>query len=459
MSLTRSKIHVTTRTQQAIMVSGELARKLRLKGKKNVRLILGQSSIYIPFKTLKQKGSHLYIPAAMQNSFRVPKQTSVYVRADKEGNLHIGPLIGIITTVTSDSPTKPFGTRTGLIRQYLSIANGKAYMFAFTPSGINWQNETVVGYFPTESGGWTRKVVPLPDVVYNRLPSRKADVSSGMESIKQNFIRRKIPFFNWSFFNKSDVYRLLEDEPEFYKYVPESVMNPSPEKLKELLEKHKFLYLKPTGGSLGQGIYRLTYQPGKGYFIRYRGKGQNVLLRYGKFAGVMKMLRVGNGRLRNYIAQQGIRLAEIDGCPIDFRFHMNKNRENQWVVSAVGAKKAGKGSVTTHIRNGGQLLTPEQALSQAFGSRGGEVLAKAKGVAIRLAETIESNYKRHIGELGFDIGIDQNEGIWMFEANSKPGRSIFKHPALKEQGRMSLVHLFEHCVGLAGFRKRGNNGG
>ncbi len=29
--------------------------------------------------------------------------------------------------------------------------------------------------------------------------------------------------------------------------------------LKEMLEKHKFVYLKPTGGSLGIGIYRLTY--------------------------------------------------------------------------------------------------------------------------------------------------------------------------------------------------------
>ncbi|GJM79748.1 hypothetical protein HMSSN139_22440 [Paenibacillus sp. HMSSN-139] len=70
--------------------------------------------------------------------------------------------------------------------------------------------------------------------------------------------------------------------------------------------------------------------------------------------------------LRGYVAQQGIRLIEIDSCPIDFRFHMHKNGKNQWVVVGIGAKKAGKGSVTTHLKNGGSLLTPEQALSRAL---------------------------------------------------------------------------------------------
>jgi len=37
-----------------------------------------------------------------------------------------------------------------------------------------------------------------------------------------------------------------------------------------------------------------------------------------------------------------------------------------------------------------------------------------------------------IGEIGYDFGIDTNGDIWLFEANSKPGRSIFKHPDLKE---------------------------
>jgi len=157
-------------------------------------------------------------------------------------------------------------------------------------------------------------------------------------------------------------------------------------------------------------------------------------------------------RLSHYVIQQGIRLIELDGCPLDFRFHLHKNGNNQWVVAGIGAKKAGKGSVTTHVKNGGSVMTPEHALGRIYGGRADQVLANAKQVAVRLAEAIEKNYRRRLGELGFDLGIDQKERVWMFEANAKPGRSIFKHPSLKSQGADSLKHIYDYLVYLSNFR-------
>lgn len=110
--------------------------------------------------------------------------------------------------------------------------------------------------------------------------------------------------------------------------------------MREMLDHHHFVYYKPSAGSLGHGIYRLTYLPKKGYFARYRRGGKNVLLRFTTFEALMRMLRSRHGQnLQNYIVQQGIRLIEIDGCPIDFRFHMHKNGSNQWIVVGIGAKK------------------------------------------------------------------------------------------------------------------------
>ena len=137
--------------------------------------------------------------------------------------------------------------------------------------------------------------------------------------------------------------------------------------------------------------------------------------------------RIG-GSFSGYVVQQGIRLVEIESCPIDFRFHMHKNGQNEWVTAGIGAKKAGRGSVTTHIKNGGSLMTPGNALSRAFGSQSTEVLEKARKVAVKMSEAIERNYPHRLGELGLDLGIDKDGDIWMFEANAKPGRSIFKHP-------------------------------
>ncbi|WP_028546156.1 YheC/YheD family protein [Paenibacillus taiwanensis] len=455
MSLTVCNVHLTPNSEKMIYVSHTLLKQLKLSNKRSIRLRLGRASIPVTLKPIKKAGKHLYISSGIRTTVKVPKAGSVFLLNETDGHIQLGPLIGILSDASIRTATSPFGSRTGFIKQILRAGHNKAYVFAFAPRDINWSNETVFAYFLNEYGGWVRKTVPLPDVVYNRLPSRRAETSTGINNLRERFIRKKIPFFNWSFFNKSDVYALLEGEQDANRYVPESVMNPNSDTIKEMLERHQFVYYKPTAGSLGIGIYRLTYLTKKGYFARYTNNGKNVLLRFKHFSSLMRMLEGRHGRqLRGYVVQQGVRLAEIDGCPIDFRFHMHKNGDDQWVVVGIGAKKAGKGSVTTHVKNGGQLMAPKQALERTFGERADEVLDRAKEVAIELAEAIERNHPHLIGELGFDLGIDRDEHVWMFEANAKPGRSIFKHPSLRIEGRSSIEHILEHCLFLSKFRRR-----
>ncbi|NRF92247.1 YheC/YheD family protein [Paenibacillus frigoriresistens] len=454
MSLTTCMLHAVQRTDRSVYLTSELVKALRLTGNKSITVKVGSKSSTLPIRLIKKSGQHMYIPLSLMASLRIPRIGSVLVANNSNKELRIGPLIGILTNVVSGS--SPFGTKTGFIRQIMNTGSNKSFIFAFSPSSVNWIQETVTGIIPKEDGGWTRKTFPLPDVVYNRLSSRKAEKSAGIEGFKDRFVRRGIPLFNWSFFDKWDVYKMLDGDDAF-RFVPESKINPSADQIKEMLDKHKFIYLKPTAGSLGIGIFRVTYNPKRGYFVRYRKGSKNVLIRYGKFEGLMQMLGTGRGRLTNYVAQQGIRLIEIDSCPIDFRFHLTKNGNNNWVVAAIGAKKSGKGSVTTHIRNGGQLMTPEQVLRQIYGTRAEQILANAKETAIKLAEGIEKNYNHLLGELGFDIGIDQSENIWMFEANAKPGRSIFKHPSLKEGDTATLQNIYEHCLFLSRFRSRREN--
>lgn len=302
-----------------------------------------------------------------------------------------------------------------------------------------------------------KKNVPFPDVIYNRITNRSIENSPLTEAMKERFDQRNIPIFNWSFFDKWQVYHMLKNDKEASAHVPETDINPSHEQIKTMLEKYKFIYLKPTSGYMGIGIYRLTYHPKRGYFMRYRKNGKNVLLRFSKFESIIKQLSRKRGtQLKNYIVQQGIRLIELDQCQIDFRFHLNKDKNNNWVVAGVCAKKSGRGSVTTHVRSGGKLINPNYALSAVFGkSEADRLLQKAKKITIQLAEAIQQNYNRTIGELGFDIGIDKKGSIWMFEANAKPGRSIFKHPSLKEQSKRSYRLIIEYCLYLSKFRKTG----
>lgn len=450
MSLTPCTIRVTRQSAQAVYASASLLKSLGIAIRQPVLLSLGSNSLEISVKRMNRPGNHLIIPNIVAAKLKLPHSGNCLAVKRGSREIRIGPLIGLLTTVSSNG--YPFGSRNGLMRQFIDSGKGKSFYFAFSPRNVNWGEESIIGYFPQASGGWLKRKVPLPDVIYNRLPSRRAEKLMSINHFKERFIKRNIPIFNWSFFEKWDIYKLLQNDSA-YRYVPESYINPSAKQIRDLMEKHQFIYLKPTGGSLGIGIYRLTYNPRRGYFARFRRNGKNVLVRYSRFDDLMKMLfRANRGKMEHYVAQQGIRLIELDSCPIDFRFHMTKNGKNNWVVSAIGAKKAGKGSVTTHIRNGGQIMTPERVLDTVFGSRASHVLQNARETAINLAEAIERNYPHTLGELGFDIGIDKSERIWMFEANAKPGRSIFKHPSLKMQGKDSLVNLFEHCLFLSKFR-------
>ncbi|MFD2116543.1 YheC/YheD family protein [Paenibacillus yanchengensis] len=451
MSLTTCNVRFSSQSDLVVYMSSSLLKQLELTTHKRIKLFMGNASIDVSIRKLNRSGQILYVSVPIRQSLHIPRTGTISIQREGD-SIRLGPLVGVLTDTLRSDERYPFGNRAGLIRQIIKTGEKKAYIFGFTPSDINWNNKTVNGFFLSPQGGWQRRTVPLPDVIYNRLPNRKAESAAYLSSVRERFVQHSIPFFNWSFLNKADVYQLLDNDPEALHHLPESVNNPSVETIKDMLEKHRFIYYKPTAGSLGIGIYRLTYQPGKGYFARFRRGKQNVLLRFKHFNSLIRMLQARHGsKLSQYVAQQGIKLIELDRCPIDFRFHMHKNGKNQWVSAGIGAKKAGRGSVTTHVNSGGTLLTPQQALNRTFGNRADQILQKAKHVSVRLAEAIERNYPHQLGELGLDIGIDQDGAVWMFEANAKPGRSIFKHPALKAEGRASLTHIFDHCVYLSRF--------
>lgn len=453
MSLTSCTLLVTRQEDRSMALTRSLRQQLGLGNARTVILRVGAHSATIPLKTLNRKGDFAVLTSSLASAIRLPSSGKCLIRSAKGREIQLGPLIGILTAV-SNHPTLPFGPRTGFIRDLMAAGKDRSFFFGFSPHSVNWQSDTVVGYFQSPGGGWIRKTVPLPDVVYNRLPNRSAEKTASLREFKEKFVQRKIPFFNWSFFDKWDVYRLLDGDRDASQHVPDSQINPTTEDIRRMLERHRFLYLKPTAGSLGFGIFRLTHNPGKGYFLRYRKNGSNVLMRFPRFEGLISMLRKQKLRMSQYVAQQGIRLIEIDGCPIDFRFHLTKNGQDEWVVSGIGAKKAGKGSVTTHVRTGGELMVPEQVLRTIKGENADSTLQKAKDVAIKLAKAIEQEYPHLLGELGLDLGIDQSDNVWMFEANSKPGRTIFKHPQLKQQGKDASANLFEHCLYLSRFAER-----
>lgn len=346
--------------------------------------------------------------------------------------LIIGPLVGVFTSGFTPFPMRPIGERSLFFAKLLSVKKAVgALPFVFGEQHINWEQGTVNGFFYYQDG-WKTVEVPLPNVIYDRLPNRKTEKQMELQKVKDRLLTEYlIPWYNPGFFNKMDVYERLQQSESVEKYLPETHMFSSFSDIERMLADYGHVFIKPMNGSLGLGIHQILFDKTEShYYIRYRNHaGENKLLKYGSLESLINHI-FSEKKLNRMIIQQGIHLLRNEQRPMDFRVHTNKDENGNWSITAIAAKIAGTGSVTTHVKSGGVIKT----LAEVFPSVNEQKLAEAKltEAALELSHALEQNMEGIIGEIGFDLGIDRRGNIWLFEANSKPGRSIFKHPEMKE---------------------------
>lgn len=371
----------------------------------------------------------------------------------QNNSIHLGPLMGIMSAGIFPGANQLVGKRTGLIYRYLRAQEEiPLSYFVFGPADISFASKQINGYFLIKKNGkeyWRKYKVPFPDVVYNRLPNRTVEKIPSVKRAKQGLEASGVKLFNPNFFNKWTLHKQIHQVKKIGAYMPETILRPTVDQLKELLHRYKMVYLKPAGGSLGLGIFQL-YQTKQGIVARFRGNKHNQLKRFPNLSAALSYL-FSSRSITRYIAQQGIRLIKINNRSVDFRIHTNKDRYGNWQMTAAAAKMAGKGSVTTHMRTGGKVLSYDEVLKVCFPHNFEEVKAKVKEAVLALSEVIDERVPGHIGELGFDIGIDTTGHPWMFEANSKPGRHVFSHRSMKKDERVTRVMVLDYALFLANF--------
>jgi hypothetical protein len=355
---------------------------------------------------------------------------SLHVFTDQQ-TLFIGPLIGILTSGFTPYPLRPIGDRSMFFAKLLSVNKMVgALPFVFGEEHIDWETGLIKGYFFVDDG-WKTMEVPFPNVVYDRLPNRRTERKSELRSLKARMQKDYlIPWYNPGFFSKLDVFERLQQDERAAEYLPETHQFSSFSVIERMLSNYGNIYVKPANGSLGLGIHQILFDKHTGdYYCRYRD--QDGINKLTKFESLEKLMRkvFHKRNLAHMIVQQGISLLRSEKRLIDFRVHTNKDEYGQWQVAAIAAKIAGQGSVTTHVNNGGVV----KSLDELFQDKQERELYEKKlsDVSLLLSSILEKNMEGIIGEIGFDLGIDKTGRVWLFEANSKPGRSIFKHPKLK----------------------------
>ncbi|ESU32516.1 hypothetical protein G3A_11035 [Bacillus sp. 17376] len=419
-------VEVISHTKQLVFLPADLTHNKEIN-----KIAFGNKVVDVTFAPHPKGRNVIVLSNDVQKELSMPDlSTSLHIFIDQH-TLFIGPLIGILTSGFTPFPLRPIGERSMFFAKLLSVNKSVgALPFVFGEEHIDWNQGLIEGYFFFD-GGWMKIKVPFPNVVYDRLPNRRTERKSELRSLKSRMqTDYLIPWYNPGFFSKLDVFERLQQDERAIEYLPETHQFSSFSVIERMLSNYGNVYVKPANGSLGLGIHQILFDKHNGYYYcRYRDQeGINKLTRFESLEKLMKKVFYKRN-LSQMIVQQGISLLRSEKRLIDFRVHTNKDEYGQWQVAAIAAKIAGQGSVTTHVNNGGVV----KSLDELFEDTTERELCEKKlsEASLLLSSILEKNMEGIIGEIGFDLGIDKSGKVWLFEANSKPGRSIFKHPKLK----------------------------
>lgn len=406
------------------------------------------STKHVPCRVVySEEADDIQISSNLWERLCIPHEEQIHVLSN-EDTLHIGPIIGIFTAGFTDQDLRPIGQRTRLFADFLSVSSDiGAFCYVFGYHNIDWENALVDGFFYLENH-WQQITVPLPDVIYDRLPNRKTEQLKHLQDVKKRLQDDYlIPWFNPGFFDKWDIQQHLQTDERSLPYLPETHLNPPHAKIESMIDSYGKVFLKPTKGSLGIGIHEVEKsEDGHGYDCRFHN-GKVDRLRQFETVGALMKQQFPENKVDHLLVQEGIDLQRRGGRVFDFRIHTNKNTDGDWIVSAIAAKVAGPDSVTTHVNYGGEVKTIEEVLKSVQSRR--NIQTKLKRAVLDMSAVIEEKTEGIVAEVGFDLGVDQDENVWLFEANAKPGRHIFTHPKLKDANLATRTLPMSYAVSLA----------
>ncbi|MBT2678062.1 YheC/YheD family protein [Bacillus sp. ISL-35] len=352
------------------------------------------------------------------------------------------PVIALLTEIKEDSGPD-FGKVHSFceeLHQGISETGGSFYVFSLK----GFSDDGVEGFFyDQDTEEWKKGSLPLPDVIYNRVSSRRTEFSKGFMGFLNKLDTLGIKIFNHRFLSKWEIHEFLMKEEHLQSFIPETHLY-TESMLKKMLQLYDVLYIKPVHGSQGRNIIQLVQSDGSinVSLSALPAKDLPPFKQIGELARTIAPIV----EKRLCIIQQGVQLSELNGRIMDFRVLCHKNAQQFWKVTSIVARVSAEQYFVSNIARGGEAMKPAQTLALIFGKeQARHQLALMKELALETAETISRHAEGHNAELGIDIGIDIKGSLWLIEANSKPSKNF------EERGskiRPSTKAIIDHCYGL-----------
>jgi glutathione synthase/RimK-type ligase-like ATP-grasp enzyme len=436
---------IESKKELKIQISKNLLDYLDIKKDDKFTIWIGKKFLSVKLHIADSTRNEIHLPDNIFDYFSLPIQTYKFqARFTKKSQcLYLGPVVGLLTdlNVSKEAPNfRNIHLFCRELHQGLSEFGGFFYVFSYQ----DLTDENISGFY-FDNGKWIFSKLPQPDVIYNRIHSRKIEHISSFKDFRKGLEKLNIPFFNDRFLSKWEVYEKLMLKENIHPYMPETRIY-TLENLKELIEKFNMVFIKPIHGSQGRDIIKLYKEEGKFVFQSTLNTQTENLIKKHSIEEIFHQL-IPLIRNRIYIIQQGIPLATHQSRSMDFRALCHKNQHDLWEVTSLVARISAEEQFVSNIARGGQTTKPLSVLKPLFRKKmGNEIISQMKELSIEAATIISSHSDGITGELGVDIGVDQDGRVWLIEINSKPSKN-FGETAVKI--RPSAKAIVKFCTKLA----------
>ncbi|WP_164821306.1 YheC/YheD family protein [Paenibacillus koleovorans] len=219
--------------------------------------------------------------------------------------------------------------------------------------------------------------------------------------------------------------------------------------LRQMLERYRMVYVKPDGGTGGNGVMRVEQRAGS--YSYQIGTRRRVFATY---PALYKSL-ITMTRGKAYLAQKGIELMKCSGRRFDLRIMVQINSAGRWETTGIVARLAAPKKIVTNYHNGGTPVSTDWLFGRIMpDAQRTALFAKLKALGVATGVCMGKRFPG-VNEVGVDVGLDGSRKPWIIEVNTRPDLYIFNQLKDKRMFRK----MWGYAKKLGRFKRRKSTAG
>ncbi|WP_442599047.1 YheC/YheD family endospore coat-associated protein [Neobacillus sp. D3-1R] len=295
----------------------------------------------------------------------------------------------------------------------------------FFPIDIDPISQEVTGQmFNSENNKWEHSVFPIPKILYDRcFYSRDSLSQKCIPIVSWLKSREDIYFLGYGLPNKLELYHVL-NQSSLSPYLPPSKPIKLPTDVIKELQTVEKIVLKPIAGSQGNGIFLIEAGPQKLISVKTFNRRKHIYREFTQSTIFLSWMDTLLSKM-DYFMQPYLELTNKLGEPFDVRALLQKQENGEWTERGRGIRVGHKDGILSNISAGGYIREYEPWIKQLFSTSFEYIDNELNDILFKLPSILENTFMP-LFELGIDIGIAKNGGIWILDINSKPGRKVIQ---------------------------------